>query len=67
MKIHAIKCPRCGDIIYSRHIYDFKRCRCGFCAIDGGREYTRVVAKDLNLVESLEIEVDSTSEELESD
>ncbi len=30
-----------GDVIYSRHVHDY--CQYGDVAIDGGREYTRVV------------------------
>jgi len=42
MKIQAIKCPNCGDIIYSLHRHDFQKCKCGKIYIDGGFDYTRI-------------------------
>ena len=38
---NAIKCNHCGDVIESKHRYDFKRCKCGCVEIDGGLEYLR--------------------------
>ena len=34
MKILAIQCKSCLDIIYSRANHDFRRCSCGSIAID---------------------------------
>ena len=36
MKVIALKCSNCGDIIWSRAQYDFRECSCGSIAIDGG-------------------------------
>lgn len=41
--IHAIKCKKCGEIIYSTSRHDFKWCSCHTVAIDGGYDYCRVV------------------------
>jgi Zn finger protein HypA/HybF involved in hydrogenase expression len=43
MKIieNKIKCKKCGDIIESKTIHDFKRCKCGAVAVDGGHSYLR--------------------------
>jgi len=30
-------------LIYSRARHDFRYCTCGKCAVDGGRDYTKVV------------------------
>ena len=38
---NVIKCNHCGDVIESKHRYDFKRCKCGCVEIDGGLEYLR--------------------------
>ena len=38
---NAIKCNHCGDIIESKHTYDYKRCRCRTVAVDGGLDYLR--------------------------
>ena len=42
MIVQGIQCPECGEKIWSRHAHDFHPCGCGYCAIDGGREYTRI-------------------------
>lgn len=38
---NAIKCNRCGDIIESKSVHDFKSCSCGCVSVDGGTEYLR--------------------------
>ncbi len=38
---NAIKCKKCGDVIESTSVHDFKFCSCGSVAIDGGHEYLR--------------------------
>lgn len=43
MLVKAIKCNKCGDIIYSRCRHDFHWCSCKSCAIDGGFDYYRIV------------------------
>ena len=67
MKVYAVKCPECGDIIYSRATHDFHYCSCGNVFIDGGFEYTRIGAKDLDALQRLEIDVDATEKELYKD
>lgn len=41
IKENKIKCLKCGDIITSNSVHDFKWCSCGACAVDGGLEYLR--------------------------
>ena len=38
---NAIRCRKCGEIIESTSVHDFKFCKCGACAVDGGKEYLR--------------------------
>lgn len=38
---NAIRCKKCGDVIESKTVHDFKFCSCGSCAVDGGLEYLR--------------------------
>lgn len=38
---NAIKCKKCGQIIESTHRHDFKFCKCGAVAVDGGHDYLR--------------------------
>lgn len=40
--VTAIICPNCDDRIWSYHRHDMRSCSCGYCYIDGGRDYTRV-------------------------
>lgn len=38
---NRIRCKLCGDIIESKYTHDFKFCKCGAVAVDGGKEYIR--------------------------
>ena len=38
---NKIKCLKCGDIIESIHVHDYRTCSCGACSVDGGHEYLR--------------------------
>lgn len=40
--VWGVKCPRCGQKIWSRHRHDFRYCDCKYSFIDGGRDYMRV-------------------------
>jgi hypothetical protein len=39
--VNKIKCLKCGEIIESKTVHDFKMCSCGSCGVDGGKEYLR--------------------------
>ena len=41
----GIKCPQCGDEIYSMYTHDFRRCSCGALFVDGGDDYCRMGAE----------------------
>ena len=41
IKNNKIKCKKCGDIIESTSVHQFKWCSCGTVAVDGGHEYLR--------------------------
>lgn len=41
--VNKIKCNKCGDEIESVHRHDFKFCKCGAVAVDGGKDYLRRV------------------------
>lgn len=40
---NEVKCKLCNDIIWSAHRHDFKYCKCGSVAVDGGMEYIKRV------------------------
>ena len=42
LKVNQTKCPNCGEIIESKHNYDFQVCRCGSTGIDGGN-FPRII------------------------
>lgn len=39
--INRIKCKKCGTIIESKSVHDYRSCPCGACAVDGGHDYLR--------------------------
>ena len=56
IKLNRIRCKLCGDIITSTHVHDFKFCKCGSVAVDGGHDYLRRCGyredyEDLSIVE----------------
>lgn len=60
---NKIKCKKCGDIIESTHVHDFKLCSCGAVGVDGGHEYLRRQGKPDDW-EELSETTDLTLEEL---
>lgn len=38
---NQIKCLKCGDEPFSAHRHDFKYCKCGAVAVDGGMAYLK--------------------------
>lgn len=43
--INRIRCKKCGDVIESTYRHDFKDCKCGAVAVDGGMDYLRRCGK----------------------
>lgn len=38
---NRIKCKKCGEVIESKTIHDFKFCSCGTISVDGGHYYLK--------------------------
>jgi tRNA(Ile2) C34 agmatinyltransferase TiaS len=57
--VNKAQCKLCGDVIESTHRHDFKWCKCGEIAVDGGKSYIKRAAKNLDNV----IELSDTYEE----
>ena len=38
---NAAQCKKCGEIIESKGVHDFVMCKCGNCAVDGGKSYLK--------------------------
>ena len=56
---NMIRCNCCGDVIESTYRHDFKYCRCGLVAVDGGHDYLRRCAvpgdfTELSVTEAVE-------------
>lgn len=43
---NKIKCKKCGDIIESKSINDYKKCSCGTVAVDGGKDYLKRIGNE---------------------
>lgn len=59
--VNKIRCKKCGDIIESKTVHDFKFCKCESVAVDGGHDYLRRVGaredwEDLSESERIEDE-----------
>ena len=69
MKVSALKCLRCGDVVFSRARHDMRFCSCGNCAIDGGFEYCKCTAEHMDRIEPIQIDLpdDITKEILWAD
>ena len=65
IKLNRIKCKKCGDIITSENRHDFKWCKCGACAVDGGKSYLKRCG-DINEIEDLsEFEGEKENDDME--
>lgn len=67
MKISAIKCKKCGDVIYSRAAHDFRSCSCGTISIDGGFGYSKVTFKNIDDFCNINLYLNVTLRELYDD
>ena len=54
--VNKIKCKKCGDVIESTYKHDFKFCKCGAVAVNGGKDYLRRVGYEEDYEELSEIE-----------
>jgi len=41
IKHNKAKCLKCGEVLESETVHDFKTCLCGNLSVDGGKEYLR--------------------------
>lgn len=57
--VNKAQCKLCGDVIESTNRHDFKWCKCGEIAVDGGKSYLKRAANSLDNI----IELSETYEE----
>ena len=43
------ECLQCGDTPWSAHRHDFRHCKCGAMAVDGGMSYLRRLGKSKDM------------------
>lgn len=67
MNITAYKCLSCEDIIYSRAPWDKRMCYCGRVAVEGGPNEQFMTCAPQSRVQTLDIDVFATSQELFDD
>ena len=46
--VNKIRCKKCGDVIESKSVHDFKFCKCESVAVDGGHNYLRRLGEPEN-------------------
>jgi hypothetical protein len=39
MRLKAIHCKSCNEVLYSRAQHDFRECSCGYVNVNGGQHY----------------------------
>jgi hypothetical protein len=66
IKRNAMHCLACDQVVESKHVHDFKECKCGNVFVDGGHEYLRWGIRDFSTVVSLS-EVDEDEDEDEDE
>jgi hypothetical protein len=44
--VNQIRCNKCGDEPFSMTVHDYRTCKCGAVAVDGGLSYLRRVGDD---------------------
>ena len=55
--VNKIRCKKCGDVIESKSVHDFKFCKCESVAVDGGHNYLRRLGEPENWENLSEYEV----------
>jgi hypothetical protein len=51
---YKIRCLNCKEVLESKHRHDFKKCSCeNHAFVDGGKDYCRIGAMNLDLIEVL--------------
>ena len=67
MKVKAIECDLCGDVIYSRAPEDYRECSCGAVSTSGGQQYAKFHIADQGTHKKVIINVDTSPHNLYND
>lgn len=63
---NQVECLQCGDKPFSTHRHDFRYCKCGAVAVDGGMDYLRRLGSPENMREMSIVIEDEVVEELKT-
>lgn len=55
--LNRAKCLRCGDLIFSASVHDYRQCTCGNIFVDGGMEYIRHGFIDKSMYENKSLSI----------
>ncbi len=61
IKRNAVKCKICGNVIESKHTWDYVICDCGQVGVDGGKDYLKRIGRSENMEELSEYFDESSS------
>ena len=53
---NAARCRKCDTIVESRHVHDFRACKCRAIFVDGGLEYLRAGGNPEDFESLLEVD-----------
>ena len=67
MKLKAIHCKNCNDVVYSRTQRDFRECSCGYVFVSGGFHHFKCGALPGAEFKTTTIDVDVTLQVLHED
>ena len=67
MRLKAIHCKNCDEVLYSRAQHDFRECSCGYINVDGGQHYFKYGAIPGAEFDVTEIDVDVSLNDLYDD
>lgn len=70
--VSALRCPKCGDVLFSRARHDYRSCTCGSLSVDGGFDYQKISfnpehISGVNSLLQIEVEIPLSKEELYKD
>ena len=53
---NAARCRKCGIVIESKSVHDWRQCACGAIFVDGGQEYQRWGGEEADFEDLSEME-----------
>lgn len=60
IKVNKCRCRKCNTVIESTYVHDFKWCKCGSIAVDGGKDYLKRIGYLCDMDDMSEVEYSGT-------